>query len=221
MLPVGQDSSGTTLWEDWRPALCDAARRPSPGWWYEQDHDVLSDFLKLVVVAFSDPDIRIRLRMQMGFAIVATGDKGFVEQRITAGFSGLEHLMWQNLVLGGTLTRDQYRVAQAANSLRSVLAAAQIPIQIDASLLPALDSLATEKNLVGPEALTWVRNRLMHPDDRTPDVYQRVGLLRDTWTCTRYYLTLLILHSVGFSGSLRDLRSLSGMASDTQPVPWV
>lgn len=225
MLPVGVDGSGTIVWEDWRPGLCDRARSPSPGWWYEQDHAVLAEFLALVITAFSDMDRRTRVRMQMGLAIAATGDKGFVEQRIMIGFSGLEHVMWQNLVLNGSVAKNDFQRAHAAHNLRTVLTDAKIATNIDASVLPAIASLAALKanegmNMDGAEAVAWTRNRLVHPDNRTQKVYQQAGLLAEVWLLLRHYLVLLILHSLGYKSSYRDLRSLSGQASITQKVPW-
>ena len=42
--------------------------------------------------------------MQMVLAITAVGAPGFIEHRIMVGFSGIEHLLWQQLVLTGVLT---------------------------------------------------------------------------------------------------------------------
>jgi hypothetical protein len=226
MLPVGLDGSGAIVWENWRAGPCDRARSPSPGWWYEQDHAVLAEFLKLVITAFGDPDRRTRVRMQMGLAIAATGDKGFVEQRIMIGFSGLEHLMWQNLVLNGPVAKNDFQRAHAADNLRTVMTDAKITANVDASVLPAIASLAALKaseglNMDGAEAVAWTRNRLVHPDNRTQQVYQPGGLLAEVWLLLRHYLVLLILHSLGYGNSYRDLRSLSGQASDTRKVPWV
>ena len=225
MLPVGLDGSGAIVWEDWRPGLCDRARSPSPGWWYEQDHPMLAEFLALVITAFSDPERRTRVRTQMMLAIAATGDKGFVEQRIMIGFSGLEHLMWQNLVLNGQVAKNDFKTAHAADNLRTVLTNARVLPTIDVSMLPAIASLAALKandgmNMDGAEAVAWTRNRLMHPDNRTQQVYQQKGLLAEVWLLVRHYLVLLILHSLGYRNSYRDLRSLNAQASATQKVPW-
>src|SRR4029450_6677737 len=51
MLPVGEDNSGKVVWEDWHPGHCDPARKTSPGWWHEQQHSCLTDFLGRVITA--------------------------------------------------------------------------------------------------------------------------------------------------------------------------
>ena len=229
MLPVGLNSSGAAVWEEWKAGLCDPARSPSPGWWYQQDHAALADFLKLLISAFGDPSRRERLWMQMVLAITATYTPGFVEPRITLGFSGLEHMMWQNLVLSGLMPEADYEKKNppVAEKLRRVLNAAKIPVAIDGGIHPTIAKLAADQlkyglKLDGPEAVTWTRNRLIHP---TPgksnrDVYQYPGLLAEVWLLLRYYLVLLILHSIGYQGTCRDLRKLTGWASSTVTVPW-
>ena len=186
---------------------------------------MLAEFLDLVINAFSDPDRRTRVRTQMMLAIAATGDKGFVEQRIMIGFSGLEHVMWQNLVLNGSVAKNDFKKAHAADNLRTVLTGAKILPTIDVRLLPAIASFAALKandgmNMDGAEVAAWTRNRLVHPDNRTQQVYQQNGLLAEVWLLLRHYLALLILHSLGYRNSYRDLRSLGGQASITPKVPW-
>jgi hypothetical protein len=99
LLPVGQDADGGIVWESWAVSHCDAAQMPSPGWWHERDHESLADLLRRVISASSDPDTLFRLRLQMMLAIMATSSHGFVEQRIMSGAAGLEHILWQTLVL--------------------------------------------------------------------------------------------------------------------------
>jgi hypothetical protein len=108
MLPVGQDVDGNIVWENWRTYHCDSAKSTSPGWRYDQDRDSLADLLSRVVKEFSQPDRLEQRRLQMMLAITAINDQGFVEQRITSGAAGLEHIAWQSLVLSGRMTEDQY-----------------------------------------------------------------------------------------------------------------
>lgn len=212
MLPVGEDANGNVVWEDWRGLHCDPARSPSPGWWYEQDHATLADLLESVVPVFTDPGKREILRFQLMLAILTVTDRGVVEQRVMTGASGLEHLMFQTLVVNGTLTRKQYKDQPAHKSLRTVLSAAQIPVDIDAALQPVIAEFAADeakrqgKALDGPDVVTQIRNRLVHPSGAQEQLYERGGLLLEAWLLTRHYLVLLILHSIGYSGPYRDLR---------------
>jgi len=163
--------------------------------------------------------------MQMVLAISAASAPGLIEQRIMVGLSGLEHVMWQNLVLTKVRTESNYRNERAANLLRDVLGAASIPAGLDTNLQPVMASLAAAKTTGGPhfdgaEVLTWTRNQLVHPKPGRQRAYQYPGLLLEAWQLLRHYLVLLVLHSLGYQGSYRDPRALQGMASATMPVPW-
>jgi hypothetical protein len=226
ILPVGEDSTGNIIWEDWRASHCDPARDISPGWWYEREYASLTDFLGCVIPAFADPDRLPAVRLQMMLGIAATSDRGFVEQRVMMGAAGLEHLMWQTLVLEGEMSESQYQDQDAHEKLRRLLTDAQIPIDIDAGLLPITARFAAQeqrrqgKVLDGPDVVTQIRNRLVHPRGAQERVYRLDGLVAEVWRLTRHYLVLLILHSLGYQGSYRDLRKTGGWAGEVDNVPW-
>jgi hypothetical protein len=226
MLPVGEDSAGKVVWEDWHPGHCDPARKTSPGWWYEQQHTSLTDFLGRVIAAFADPDRLPALRLQLMLGIAAMNDRGFVEQRVMMGAAGLEHIMWQTLVLEGGMSESQYLDQDAHEKLRRLLTDAQIATDIDAGLLPVTARFAAEekqrqgKVLDGADIVTQIRNRLVHPRGAQERVYRLEGLVAEVWLLTRHYLALLILHSLGYRGSYRDLRKTGGWAGDVGDVPW-
>ena len=234
MLPVGLDADGKVVWEDWRPGFCDPAQATSGGWWYQHDQQALAELLECAVPLFADPASGAALRLQMMFAIMAVSDRGFVEQRVMNCAAGLEHLMWQVLVLGGLLTEDQYRSRsqyqgrrlRAHDLLRTVLTEARIPTRIDAVLLPVAARFAAEESerqgreLDGADVVTQIRNRLMHPKAAQEDVYRLAGLVAEVWLLARHYLVLLILHSIGYRGSYRDLTRTTGWAGHVATVPW-
>ena len=234
MLPVGEDPRGALVWEQWSAYHCDPARRTNPGWWYVLEHSSLADVLDRVGGAFADPDRRASLRLQMMLAIMATNDRGFVEPRVMSASAGLEHVMWQALVLSGRMTKEQYlgrvpfdgRKLKAHDRLRMLLTEAHIPTDIDAGLLPVVaDFVAAERvrqgrTLDGADVVTQVRNRLVHPQGAQETVYKLNGLVAEVWLLVRHYLVLLILHSLGYRGPYRDLRKTSGWVGDVVNVPW-
>ncbi|MFJ9173163.1 hypothetical protein [Streptomyces sp. NPDC102360] len=226
MLSVGQDSSGHVAWEQWGASHCDPARKSSDGWWYDQDHQSLGDFLSLVIDAFADPDRLAPLRFQMMYAISAMRSRDFVEPRIIMGTAGLEHAMWERLALNGSLTKRQYKQYSAHDLLRKVLLSSQIPVDINPNLLPAAAQYASDakvnenKEIDGADVVTWVRNRLVHPQESQEPVYRLDGLTRDAWLLARHYLVLLILNSLGYNGKYRDLTQIRGRVGDLASVPW-
>jgi hypothetical protein len=160
------------------------------------------------------------------FGIAAMNDRGFVEQRVVMGAAGLEHIMWQTLVLEGGMSESQYRDQDAHEKLRSLLTDAQITTDIDAGLLPITARFAAEekqrqgKVLDGPDVVTQIRNRLVHPRGAQERVYRLEGLVAEVWRLTRHYLVLLILHSLGYQASYRDLRKTREWAGEVGSVPW-
>jgi hypothetical protein len=231
MLPVGQDASGQVVWESWQPPFCDPAQSPSSGWWFDRSRASLADLAELIdslISEFSIPANRTALAMRMKYAITALRAQGFVEQRITIGTAGLEHLMWEKLFLSDRLTPKEYKYNangwSAAVKLRTLLTEAGISTAIDASALPAAAEFAAQelqakgRSLDGVDVVTEIRNELMHPKGDQEAVYEIEGLARDAWLLTRHYLVLLILHSLGYSGSYQDLRRIS--TSHVSAVPW-
>ncbi len=109
--------------------------------------------------------------------------------------------------------------------LRGLLADANVPLDVDAQLLPVLAQFTADESVrqghnldSGPEIVTFVRNRLVHPEGSQERVYRYGELLTETWCMTRHYAILLILHALGYNGLYRDLRRLS--ESVVEPAPW-
>lgn len=189
-----------------------------------------------MIPAFTNPNRLASLRLQMMFAIAALSDRGFVEQRITMGTAGLEHIMWQLLVLDGHMTKDQYEGRQSYNGkrlrnhdrLRKVLTEACISVDVDPKLSPVTAKFVADeaapdrqgKLLDGADVVTQIRNRIVHPKGAQEPVYRLDGLTTEVWLMTRHYLVLLILNSLGYRGPYRDLRQTRGWAGDVATVPW-
>ena len=101
-----------------------------------------------------------------------------------------------------------------------------IPTDIDEELLPVTARFAAEEKqrqgrvLDGPDVVTQIRNRLVHPRGGQERVYRLEGLVAEVWLLTRHYLVLLILHSLGYQASYRDLRKTRGWAGEVGSVPW-
>jgi hypothetical protein len=68
--------------------------------------------------------------------------------------------------------------------------------------------------------VTQIRNRLVHPRGAQERVYRLDGLVAEVWRLTRHYLVLLILHSLRYQGSYRDLRRVRGWVGEVGNVPW-
>ncbi|MEU3282247.1 hypothetical protein [Streptomyces antibioticus] len=218
VLPVGFDSAGEVAWERWGSPICDRARSIGTAWLYGGHHEDIAELITRAVPAFGDRKRPGITRYQMMLATQAVGS-GFLEQRILAAVPALEHLAWEQLVLKGKMTSKEYDDRFAEDRLRYLLKRAWIPTRIDTHL-PALAKYArAQGKLDGPSAITRVRNRLIHPKTPEDQIYRHEGLVLDTWRLTLHYVTLLILHSIGYQGSYQN-PTQSGWAGDSSPVPW-
>jgi hypothetical protein len=221
VLPVGYSDTGQVVWETWSSAICDVPRGSSYAWLPGERRDDLVEFLARSVSAIERSNPPGLVRFQMVFAVETAGGN-FNEQRIMAGFSALENLEWTLLVLKGQVAEEAFRGRgwPGDKRLRVALRTAHIPTSIDASSLPALAALAATKGLDGPGAVVHVRNHLVHPTRLQEDIYKNRGLTRDAWLLVRHYVNLLILFSVGYSGSFARLLPPWGWAGEVEPVPW-
>jgi hypothetical protein len=222
-LPVGYDSAGHVAWEEWSSPICEPAHRPSSGWLYWGRPEDAAALVRCALPAFKGRAGEGTTRLQMVLAVQAV-QTGFVEQRILVVFPALENLAWITLVLGGSVPPATYRnttVWPGEKRLRRLLDLAQIPADVDTRSLPALARFAAAENLSdGPAAIVRVRNRLIHPQKPDDEIFRHEGLTRDVWYLSRHYLTLLILHSIGYGGEYMRQMPPFGWVGNTEPVPW-
>lgn len=225
-LPIGYDGSGRVVWKQWRVPHCDPARSISPGWWSDFQGADFDSYLQLAVPALMDSPLGEQLQFQMMFAIASIVPTGFVEQRIMIGFAGIEHFTWHRLVVDRHMSKSSYRDLDGHERLRKVLNMAGIPADLDAAISPALDAFAKAelarqgRALDAADVATQMRNRLVHPTDLPGLVYHIADLITEAWALTRHFLALLILQTLDYRGSYRDLRQLTGSAHQVAPVPW-
>jgi hypothetical protein len=219
VLPQGYDADGEVVSETWFSPICDPARRVPPAWLYPDRPADLTELVSRALPALADPARQGTTRLQMLLAVSAV-EKGFVEQRILAASPGLENLGWTRLVHTGDWSADDYKNRYAEDRLRFLLQEARIPTDIDPEAFPALMSFAAPNGLDGPTAVTQIRNHLVHPQLQDGQVNSGERFVQDAWLLLRRYLTLLILHDIGYQGSVVDPGKLSGWAGDAIRVPW-
>jgi hypothetical protein len=216
--PVTGLSGGRQAWESWKRWRCETPRH-SESWWNTSDAQALHAFTRLFVDAWTDPRRHDRTRHVAMHIIEGNRPGTTLEARIMLVGAALEYLSWVTHVLGGTRTASQHRKRSAAENLRELLAAAHVDASVPVEL-DALERLREQERLDdAPDAIAWLRNRLVHPKD-AGEPYRLDGLIVQTWQLLMQYAELLLLHDLGYAGAFCRRFPPGRWAHDSRPVPW-
>lgn len=221
-LSDGFNATGGQTWRSWSIPVCAPYERIGSPVISPLVYADLEAFLKTSVAKLLDPEAANTTRFQMQLA-TQTSNLGFVENRIFSAFPAIENLSWETFVLGGVVSKAEFgksNVWPTARRLRELLIRAQIPTGVDEKRLPALHQLAAEKGIDGPEAVTWVRNQLIHPKDPHDRLYARESLVVQAWQQSREYVCMLLLHALGYTGGYLSSVPPHGWLAAPAPVPW-
>jgi hypothetical protein len=211
-------TAGRRTWETWTSWRCDTYRG-SEAWWNTHRADDLRSFATLFLDAWADPARRDRVRYVAHHVIEANEPSMTLEARVMLAGASLEYLSWVVHVLGGRRSATKHRSRSASENLRELLLAARIPVSV-APELDALEQLRAQESLAdGPEAVSWVRNRLVHPKD-AGEPYRLKHLVLQTWQLVMHYAELLALHDLGYTGSFCQRFPAGRWAHSSSPVPW-
>ena len=136
---------------------------------------------------------------------------------LATGFMALESLTWMILVRRESwLDPDGYGKLTAADRLRLLLKWASIPLEVP-PYLGLLEAMALNQKMEGPEVLSWIRNRIVHPDKKDQLEY---GPVRDAWKLSLWYLELLLLRLFDYEGPYRSRADSPQSIGESRLVPW-
>jgi hypothetical protein len=94
----------------------------------------------------------------------------------------------------------------------------QIPL-VAPSYLATLSDFAKESNRDVAWAVAEVRNRIIHPK-HPEDLYDRSGLITETWLFLLYFLDMVILRWIEYSGEYANRSIVKRWVGEVQVVPW-
>ena len=239
-LPVGYRNS-VSMFEQWYVTSVDPGRypdpgrsRPFPGWylWFD-DLDANREASKWLPPLFNqfavkwwhhDAQFQRFWRNVFRELIYTYTDAERIDERrgIVPACTALETLGWAILVVterwltgerqpdGG---RGGYERLTAADQMRLLLRWAGITTEVPGTL-SRLTQKAASNSWDGPQVVTWVRNRVVHPDrhDQLVD-----GIAAESWLLAMWYTELAVLKLLNYDGYYRD--RLDG--GKIKRVPWV
>lgn len=215
-LLVGENEAGTR-WEDWSDRVQSSAV-PRWSWFPGPRPDALEQCIPGFVARLTDRLWSEPLRRAATF-YVDGNQTSRAEIAIVTAQSALELLAWAVLVQDRGLVSAQDfsdpRVWNAARRIRELLAIASIPTATP----PGLGKLATMPgpghHADGPERITFVRNRIVHPPKKAVPSWIDSPPAIEAMILSLYYLELVILYIVGYRGQYQ-----SRVHGAVQTTPW-
>jgi hypothetical protein len=132
--------------------------------------------------------------------------------------TALERIAWQVLVNDRhALSRKGFGDLCAADQLRLVFNYLSIPLEVPPEL-DELIKLAKGRGFDGPEVLTFIRNRIVHPP-KEQNAVQRYPYYQ-AYTLAKWYVELCLLKLGGFNGKYHNRTHKVRWSSQVEDVPW-
>lgn len=211
-LLVGLDAEDRVRWRTYEPL---GVRRfsPRPSWFVGSDPSCLRSGMDGLWKRWASSDDR-EVAMRAIYLHIDASARG-VEPGLVVAQAALELMAWQTLVIERrSLSQVGFDALTAADRLRLLLAGCAIPLDVPPELAELASHAKGASPSDGPEALTQLRNRWVHPPRRgrlTRGGEERV----QAWTLALWYSDLVLLHWLGHRGIYT-----SRLSGTVETVPW-
>jgi hypothetical protein len=132
--------------------------------------------------------------------------------------AALERLAWHVLVRERSAVSDKgFRDLTAADQIRLMLNILSIPTEIPDGLV-SLRKLGKSKGFEGPEAFTYIRNRLTHPPKK--GAASESLPIYEAYCLAQWYVELAILSACGYNGEYGNRTIIGRWVGQVERVPW-
>lgn len=220
-LPIGFDAQENKVFERW------GMRKTADGlWngsysWFDRHHgellsQVFPGFMSLWTNKLWRRPLTDALYWYLGACDRRVGIG--VDTGLILAQTALELLAWTYCVLDRKMVSPSAfrpRGLSAADKLRLLASSLGIPLEIPSDL-SALFSKRGRKWADGMDAITGIRNSLVHPDSQTelPDYSSFEG-----WKLSLWYIDLVLLRLCGYGGKYAN-RLAPRSTGEVESVPW-
>jgi hypothetical protein len=220
-LPVGFDAAGNIVFEEWGMRIAaDGPWRGGTSWFDSQHSELLPQvfpgFVTLWMSNLWQKPLSDALYWYLGASDRRVGIG--VDTGLILAQTALELLAWNYCVLDRKMISSsafQPRRLSAADKLRLLASSLNIPLGIPPNL-PALHAKRGKKWIDGMEAITDIRNSLVHPAAKQQ-------LLDSTyfeaWKLSLWYIDLVLLRLCRHSGQYAN-RLSQRWGGQVELVPW-
>jgi hypothetical protein len=219
---VGFDGNGEQVWEKFSSTRTDKWQNVSS--WFDRLHpERLTNFWTSFNQKLQDQIWEEPLKRAILLYISANQKAGEEEGSIILVQTAHELLSWTKFVSEKGLSKEGFDKLPASDKLRLLLSEAKIPLDTP-SLLKFLPSFCRNENwLDGSQAVTGIRNKLVHPSPKNIQALQRVGKdeMQDAYILTMWYLELILLNLLGYKDVYANRLIYMKWVGQTENVPWI
>lgn len=227
MLPVGYAATGEPVRWEW--GVRHVSEWHEPLNWLDQRRaegfaPVAGAFFERW---FGDDCWQQTLWRAVGFYVGANGGGGrevsFIESRIILAQAGVELLAWVLLDDGCNQPVGEEKrppKVDAGERIRQLLERAGIPTDIPAGMTELAAFATTVSATNAPEAVTRLRNLLVHPRRKAGLYGAPSDTLIEAWRCIVWWLELLILSELDYNGAYASRLIEKRWVGTVEPVPW-
>jgi hypothetical protein len=221
-LPIGLDIAGNKVFEEWGLRITADGSWNSSSSWFDSHHseqlsEVFPGFMKIWTNELWQKPLSDALYWYLGACDRRVGVG--VDTGLILAQTALELLAWTYCVLDRKMisaTAFQPRRLSAADKLRLLASSLNIPLDIPPNL-PSLRGRRGRKWVDGMDAITNIRNLLVHPDA----VQQQLPGVTyfEAWKLSLWYIDLVLLQLCGHDGKYGN-RLIQRWAGQVESVPW-
>jgi hypothetical protein len=209
IISTGYDANGRKIYEDWGVRI--GTPWESTQGWFDLHH---SEALGELYPGFD------RLTQTQGIGKATSnalywylrsnrgGEGSGIDSGIILSLAALERL-------ASAFLPTDFQDEPLASRIRETLSRLDIPVAIP----DALENLGVGKGFWrdGPEALTKIRNELVHPNKRITDSIGK--FIPDAWQLGQWYIELIVLRLCDYSGNYSN-RLKARWVGEVERVPW-
>jgi hypothetical protein len=220
LLPTGYNKDGSLAWSSWYAWLIDPYRTP-PSWLDRQEAAAsLGAIFKPFISKWRDSLWHDSLRRSIHMYVELNSHTA-VDTAIILSQSLFELLAWTYLVCDKkSVSRSQFANSfTATEKLRKLFHQLRIPSAVPTESIELTSVCARMNWKDGPQALTSIRNELVHPRARYKNVRSNTALKIEAWRLAGWYVELCILAILDYQGNYSS-RFGSGWVGDVASVPW-
>lgn len=219
VLCTGFTEDGTEAWNVWSTDRAIDPWSYVGGWFPLNTEEKLSGLAARFFELLSDEAWNDVLKRAISF-YTASLRPSFVQLGVITTQAALELLFWVTFVeTNKRISKSGFRKIDAKDQMRLLLTEASIPLDLPDGLDELIRVGKKNSFTTGPEALTFMRSRVVHPDTQGQLKNIPPGAIIQAWALGNWYLELSLLHLLQYDGEYHN-RLKGGFELQKEPVPW-